>query len=180
MNKVLRKIFIISILFFIGLSSGSVWAKTTIQYWHTWKANTWLPGELKKEFEKAYPQYELELLAIKGYNKVYDLYTLAHEQGNPPAILQATGSNTQAPRDSGWFKPLHEAIGGRTEINGLPVRLDEIVGPAAGFFSLDGKFHEMPFNASTPIIFANMDMLCLLYTSPSPRDATLSRMPSSA
>lgn len=159
MNKVLRKIFIISILFFIGLSSGSVWAKTTIQYWHTWKANTWLPGELKEEFEKAYPQYELELLAIKGYDKVYDLYTLAHEQGNPPAILQATGSNTQAPRDSGWFKPLHEAIGGRTEINGLPVRLDEIVGPAAGFFSLDGKFVEMPFNASTPIIFANMDML---------------------
>ena len=26
----------------------------------------------------------------------------------------------------------------------------------------------------------NMDMFCLLYTSPSPRDATLSRMPSSA
>ena len=27
---------------------------------------------------------------------------------------------------------------------------------------------------------AEMDRLCLLYTSPSPRDATLSRMPSSA
>ena len=26
----------------------------------------------------------------------------------------------------------------------------------------------------------NLDMFCLLYTSPSPRDATLSRMPSSA
>ena len=29
-------------------------------------------------------------------------------------------------------------------------------------------------------IFVQMDMVCLLYTSPSPRDATLSRMPSSA
>ena len=27
---------------------------------------------------------------------------------------------------------------------------------------------------------ASKDMVCLLYTSPSPRDATLSRMPSSA
>ena len=35
----------------------------------------------------------------------------------------------------------------------------------------------LPYNISTPILF---HLLCLLYTSPSPRDATLSRMPSSA
>ena len=29
-------------------------------------------------------------------------------------------------------------------------------------------------------VFAGLVMICLLYTSPSPRDATLSRMPSSA
>ena len=29
-------------------------------------------------------------------------------------------------------------------------------------------------------LFVGRDMACLLYTSPSPRDATLSRMPSSA
>ena len=29
-------------------------------------------------------------------------------------------------------------------------------------------------------VYINEDMVCLLYTSPSPRDATLSRMPSSA
>ena len=31
-----------------------------------------------------------------------------------------------------------------------------------------------------PVISTNKKYLCLLYTSPSPRDATLSRMPSSA
>ena len=30
------------------------------------------------------------------------------------------------------------------------------------------------------LVFAGMYVICLLYTSPSPRDATLSRMPSSA
>jgi CO dehydrogenase/acetyl-CoA synthase beta subunit len=69
MNKVLRKIFIISILFFIGLSTGSVWAKTTIQYWHTWKANTWLPEELKREFEKAYPSMSWSCLQLKDIIK---------------------------------------------------------------------------------------------------------------
>jgi len=133
--------------------------RTPIIYWHTWKSSTWLPDVVEPAFEEAFPQYDLQLRAMPGYNDAYDLYTLAQGQGDPPAILQGTSSNTQAPRDSGWFKPLHEAIDGRTEINGLPVRLDEIVGPAAGFFSIDGKFHEMPFNASTPIIFANMDML---------------------
>ena len=31
-----------------------------------------------------------------------------------------------------------------------------------------------------PVEFLNLHFICLLYTSPSPRDATLSRMPSSA
>ena len=33
---------------------------------------------------------------------------------------------------------------------------------------------------TTDKVYANQEWLCLLYTSPSPRDATLSRMPSSA
>ena len=38
------------------------------------------------------------------------------------------------------------------------------------------KIETVPVNANAIAIF----MACLLYTSPSPRDATLSRMPSSA
>mgnify|MGYP003312319667 CR=1 FL=1 len=38
-----------------------------------------------------------------------------------------------------------------------------------------------PSNTTPEEFFANqLDSICLLYTSPSPRDATLSRMPSSA
>ena len=37
-----------------------------------------------------------------------------------------------------------------------------------------------PFTGLTSVVHSDRYNLCLLYTSPSPRDATLSRMPSSA
>ena len=133
--------------------------RVTIRFWHIWGNVTWLPDVVEPAFEAAFPQYDLELRVLDGYNNAYDLYTLAQEQGDPPELLQGTSSNTQAPRDSGFFKPLHEAVDGRTEINGVPVRLDEIVGPAATFYQLDDEYYELPWNASTPILFANMDLL---------------------
>ena len=39
---------------------------------------------------------------------------------------------------------------------------------------------QLPPRAPGPFAFEEADYVCLLYTSPSPRDATLSRMPSSA
>ena len=40
--------------------------------------------------------------------------------------------------------------------------------------------HPMRFQEATSVATDSNDNVCLLYTSPSPRDATLSRMPSSA
>ena len=65
--------------------------------------------------------------------------------------------------------------------------------PVAGFLPSTGKLHRLAFPAAGQSIQAaargtdrlssssvRIDTGCLLYTSPSPRDATLSRMPSSA
>ncbi len=152
-------LFVLILTLFPSLALTQDDDRVTIRFWHIWGNVTWFPEVLEPAFEAAFPQYDLELRVLDGYNNAYDLYTLAQEQGDPPELLQGTSSNTQAPRDSGFFKPLHEAIDGRTEINGIPVRLGEIVGPAATFYSLDNKFHELPWNASTPIVFANMDLL---------------------
>ena len=43
-----------------------------------------------------------------------------------------------------------------------------------------GRFHVVAENRQQAKARAQADYPCLLYTSPSPRDATLSRMPSSA
>ena len=42
------------------------------------------------------------------------------------------------------------------------------------------KFSRIMESLGTSLIEAIMILVCLLYTSPSPRDATLARMPSSA
>ena len=53
------------------------------------------------------------------------------------------------------------------------------------FIVIDGKkrlaaLRRMRFAGTLPRSLINVPYICLLYTSPSPRDATLSRMPSSA
>ena len=42
------------------------------------------------------------------------------------------------------------------------------------------RFRSMQWSQETIIVVSGLTYVCLLYTSPSPRDATLSRMPSSA
>ena len=44
----------------------------------------------------------------------------------------------------------------------------------------EGQFGEDDLAWTREILTSKRDITCLLYTSPSPRDATLSRMPSSA
>ncbi len=158
-----KKLSLLLVFAFLFTAFGPILAqdddRTTVRFWHRWGNVTWLPDVVEPAFEAAFPQYDLELRVMDNYNHAYEIYILAQEQGDPPELLQGTSSNTQAPRDTGFFKPLHEAIGDRTEINGIPVRLDEIVGPAAIFYQLDGKYYELPWNASTPIVFANMDLL---------------------
>ncbi len=53
-----------------------------------------------------------------------------------------------------------------------------ILEPAEGSFWAEELF--LINNATLVLLFSILTIACLLYTSPSPRDATLSRMPSSA
>ena len=63
----------------------------------------------------------------------------------------------------------------RTGVIGKPVPLDQ--NPGAIQFTRDSRMLQIDF--AKHLAFVNY-RTCLLYTSPSPRDATLSRMPSSA
>ena len=55
----------------------------------------------------------------------------------------------------------------------------EIVAAGSGRISEDGAVHALDVKAGDKILFGKWSG-CLLYTSPSPRDRTRSRMPSSA
>eukprot|EP00830_Metopus_es_P021226 TRINITY_DN877_c0_g5_i1.p1 TRINITY_DN877_c0_g5~~TRINITY_DN877_c0_g5_i1.p1 ORF type:complete len:253 (+),score=50.35 TRINITY_DN877_c0_g5_i1:2-760(+) len=68
----------------------------------------------------------------------------------------------------GWTKPAAKQYQAEETECGIDVDYDS-------FYSSQKIFHQ--FNTVSSLLIFN---ICLLYTSPSPRDATLSRMPSSA
>ena len=71
-----------------------------------------------------------------------------------------------------WIQNVHAAAAGSTAPNALAGVSEVFNGSVV---AVGGKV------AAAPMPLGTADfMVCLLYTSPSPRDATLSRMPSSA
>ena len=110
-------------------------------------------------FEAEYPNVDVELQTFDSYDAVFDSYVLAEEQGNQPAIANLFEVLTQQARDTGYFKPLHEAVAGRSDIGGVPVNLDEMLDGVANYYLQGGEYYSLPWNASTALTFANMDVL---------------------
>ncbi|MFN8378430.1 MAG: extracellular solute-binding protein [Anaerolineae bacterium] len=111
------------------------------------------------EFNAAFPQYNVTITGYPNYEELFTATSLAAEQGSLPAIVQYFEVATQNARDSGYFKAIAEALGDRTEVNGVSFNLDDMVGPVAAYYTLDGQFTSMPWNASSAIWFSNMNYL---------------------
>ena len=87
-----------------------------------------------------------------------------------------------APADLGqkivyWLALLLVIVGLLNAMPGIP-GVDSAFEGFLGF--KDFTIRKYPYEFFYPIAFAVMMIICLLYTSPSPRDGLLSRMPSSA
>jgi sn-glycerol 3-phosphate transport system substrate-binding protein len=117
------------------------------------------------EFNALYPDYNVVIEGYQSYNALFDATALAFEQGTQPAIVQYFEVATQDARDgrtpdgTPWFVSVESALAGRTEVNGVPVILDDVVSAAANYYTLDGEFTSMPWNTSSAIMFSNGDML---------------------
>lgn len=116
-------------------------------------------------FNELYPEYEVVVQGFESYNIAFTETALAAEQGNPPAVTHFFEAATQealdavGPNGEPLFKSVEGAIGDRTEINGVPVVLDDVVSAAADYYTVDGEFYSMPWNTSSTIMFSNMEML---------------------
>lgn len=110
-------------------------------------------------FNAEYPQYNVVVTGGYTYEELFAQVTVAAEQGELPAIVQFFEAGTQDARDSGLFKSIQQAIGDRTEVNGIPTNFDDIVAPAREYYSLNGEFTSMPWNTSSALMFNNMTIL---------------------
>lgn len=160
-RNVYRALFALALLATVSLTP--VFAQNDgriqIEYWHRNFLLDYFNQEIEPAFEAAYPQYDLVQRVFDTYRQTWDNYILAQEQGNPPAVIMGTETLTQVLRDSGYFRSVHEAIGNREEINGLSLNLDDILPVVAAYYQVDGEWYSFPFNTSTAMLYANMDVL---------------------
>lgn len=110
-------------------------------------------------FNEMFPQYNVTVQGYANYEELFAATALASEQGSLPAIVQYFEVATQDARDSGYFKPIAEALGDRTEVNGIQVNMDDFIQPVTAYYTLDGAFTSMPWNTSSAIMFSNMNIL---------------------
>jgi sn-glycerol 3-phosphate transport system substrate-binding protein len=121
--------------------------------------------EKADEFNQLFPEYTVTVDGYPDYETLFDSALLASEQGNPPAIMHFFEAATQEIRDA--ENPAGEplvtsvagAIAGRTEINGVPVILDDVVSAPRNYYTVDGEFQSMPWNTSSTVLFSNADLL---------------------
>lgn len=115
--------------------------------------------QVAADFNSAHPEFNVVVEGYANYEEILDATVLAIEQGNPPAVVQWFEVGTQFARDSGYFRPIEEAIAGRSEIAGVSVNLDDFIAPVRAYYTLDGVFTSMPWNSSSPILYVNTAML---------------------
>ncbi len=150
-----------------GAADGADGEVTTIGFWVAFsdEARLGFTKERAAEFNAKYPEYNIEVTSFASYNDVFDAAVLAVDSGEPPGIIHFFEAATRQALDAVGadgqpiFKSVTEAIGGRTEILGEPVILDDVVDAAKNYYTVNGSFYSMPWNTSSAIMFSNTDML---------------------
>ncbi len=112
------------------------------------------------DFHAQFPDLpEIDVVGIPNYETLFTNAATAAEQNALPAILQYFEVASQNGLDSGYFKPIADAVGDQTDLHGVPVSLDDFIGPVAAYYSIGGKFNSMPWNVSSAIMFSNVNLL---------------------
>lgn len=126
------------------------------------------------EFEAAHPGYRVNVRE-SSYKTLPADVAEASRVGRPPALVQYFHTSTQLARDmlgndgTPLFTPIERAVGGRTEILGHPVVLDDIVPAARNYYSYGGELLAAPPLTSTTLLYANTTLLARVGISELPR-----------
>ncbi|MEU9835012.1 extracellular solute-binding protein [Streptosporangium sp. NPDC048047] len=126
-----------------------------------WMDRWYKQGE---DFERAHPEYEVRVHG-KDFWRFPRQVAEAAAEGRTPAISEYYFYMTQAARDSlaqdgsPLFTSVQKAIGGRTEILGEPVVIDDIIPPIRDYYTYQGDLDSMPTVATTSLLYANKGLL---------------------
>ncbi|SFP42727.1 sn-glycerol 3-phosphate transport system substrate-binding protein [Amycolatopsis arida] len=145
-----------------------------LNHWPLWPELLEPVRERAAEFSRNHPRYRVEIHGI-AYPTMPTAVAEAADRGEPPTIAAYQYTVTQEARDAvakdgtPLFASLEKAIGGRTEILGEPVVVDDIVANARNYYTFGGELVSMPRNTSTALLYANRTLLDAAGVSELPR-----------
>jgi len=119
---------------------------------------------LAKAFEREHPDYRIEVVECP-YLSLPEQVHQAVQRGHRPAIVQYFFTSTQVARDmraqngEPLFTPVQRAIGGRAEILGQPVVIDDLVPAARAYYTFDDELFAIPPLTSTTLLYTNTSLL---------------------
>jgi sn-glycerol 3-phosphate transport system substrate-binding protein len=119
---------------------------------------------MSAEFEQAHPEYRINVRS-SDFRALPSEVTNAVANGHRPAIVELYYTSTQLgmdlrrPGGGPLFTPVERAIGGRREILGEPVVIDDIISGVRDYFTYRTELVAMPTVATTPLLYTNLDLL---------------------
>jgi sn-glycerol 3-phosphate transport system substrate-binding protein len=111
------------------------------------------------DFNKQFPQYNVTVEGYSSYEDILKAADLSFQQKSTPDIVHYFEVGSQKARDTGYFKPISDALNGRTSVNGVPVEFDDFIPVVLNYYKANDKLTSMPWNTSTAIMFSNPDMM---------------------
>jgi len=130
--------------------------------------------EIARAFERQHPDYRVELVECP-YLSLPAKVDRAARHGHRPAIVQYYFTSTQLARDmrtdtgEPLFVPVQRAIGGRTEILGHPVVIEDLLPAARAYYTVGDELLAIPPFVSTTLLYTNTSMLSACGVSEVPR-----------
>ncbi|MQS34776.1 extracellular solute-binding protein [Streptomyces katsurahamanus] len=120
--------------------------------------------ERAAEFERTHPRYRIVIRGF-SYEKLPAKVVRAAASGSAPAIASYYSGASQLARDTRTadgaplFVSVEKAIGGRSEILGEPVVIDDVLAGVREYYTYDGDLASMPMTLSTMLLYANTTLL---------------------
>ncbi|MEV0001761.1 extracellular solute-binding protein [Micromonospora sp. NPDC050980] len=152
--------------------------RTTVDLWmNYWPLLPKLLDPIKeqaREFNSRHPEYEVRIIGVDVRTMLQDLAE-AVRAGRGPQLVTIQYLWAQHARDmrdaagEPAFTSIEEAIGGRAEILGEPVVVDDLMPNMARNQTIDGTLRAWPRNPSTTLLYANMTILREAGVSEPPR-----------
>lgn len=163
MKKRLLAAIMASTMLFVGCSNGngnttsgqgSNEGVTEVLLWHSMSGN--VQEELNKIVD-GFNSSQSEIKVIAENQGTYDESTSKFFNMNggsgSPAIIQIGEQNLQSMIDSNLIEPMSNLI------NDYNYNVEELVPQVVNFYSVNDTLYTMPFNASSPVLYYNVEAL---------------------